>query len=163
MVVPKMVRTERGAKVLTTAPATGDRNGAFYPPMSIPASTGLESARSPLLARALAAIERHTRSLLAGPSKPIGTAPISFLDSRRPALANARPRRLEVLQLSAPVFPIPSENQIAKIVDIQDRHAVRELLLSKITSTLLSRSGRVDPRLATNPEEERWSKASHSV
>jgi hypothetical protein len=156
MVVPKMVRSDRGSNSLITA---GNRNGDMYPPISVPTLTHLENARPALLSRALAAIERCTGSILSGPRKPIDTTPISFLDAGRLALANGRSSRLQVLQLNAPSFPISSENQIAKIENIQDRHVTRELLLAKITGKLLSRSRSVDPRIATNHKEEQWSKA----
>lgn len=148
MVVPKMVRADRGSKALTTAPITDYSNGEIYSPISIPTLTCLENARPPLFSKAFAAIERCTRSLLGGPSKPIDTRSIFFLDSPRLALANGRSNRSQVLQLNAPSFPIPSGNEIAKIEDTQDRRAVREMLLSKITTTLRSRSGSVDSRLA---------------
>lgn len=146
MVVPKMVRTDRGSKALTAALTTDYRNGNINSPISIPTLSSLENARPPLLSRAFAVMERCTRSLLAGSSKPIDTTPISFLDAPRLALANGRFRRLQVLQLNAPSLQIPSENQIAKVEDIQDRRAVREMLLSKITSTLRSRAGSVAPQ-----------------
>ena len=159
MVVPKMVRADRGSKALTAAPISDYGKGDIHSPISVPTLTCLENARPPLLTRAFAVIERCTRSLLAAPGKPIDTSPIFFLDSPRLALANGRSNRSQVLQLNAPSFPTPSENQFAKIEDLQDRRAVRELLLSKITRTLRSRSGNVDPRLAMNHQEERWSKA----
>ncbi len=144
MVVPKMVRTGRGSKVLDTAPKTAGRNGDFYPSVSIPAMSSLENARPRLLSRAFSAIERCTRSLLAGPTKTVDAIPFwSRLDPQQVAVANGRPSRLQVLQLSAPNFPVPSENQIFKTGDIQDRYAVRERLLSRVTSALRSHSGGV--------------------
>jgi hypothetical protein len=140
MVVPKMDRADRMSKELTTARNTDHRNGDIYSPISVPMLSCLEDARHPLFSRAFAAIERCTRSLLAAPSKPIDTAPISVLEAPRLALAKGRLSRFQGLQLSAPSLPLPSETQIAKIEDIQDRRAVREMLLSKITSTLRSRS-----------------------
>jgi hypothetical protein len=160
MVVPKMVRTDRGPKALPPAPITNNRNGDIYPPISIPEVLSLESARPRLLSRAFAAIERCTRSILAGPAKPIDAIPLwSRLHSPHLAVANGRSRSLQVLQLSAPSSPIASENQSAKPRDTQDRHAVRELLLSKITDALRSHSGNVDRRVAMDHRQERWLKA----
>ena len=106
MVVPKMVRPDPGSKALVPAPITGYRNGATYSPMSLPTLTHLENARSPLLSRAFAVIERRAKALLAGPSKP--TDAIS-----------GRSSRLQVLPLNGASFRIPSETQIARIEDFQ--------------------------------------------
>ncbi len=142
MVVPKMVRADRESKASTIVRVIDNRNGRLHPPISIPTLTCLENARPRFLARAFAVIERCTRSLVAGPAKTIDGIPLwSGVDSPRLALANGRSSRLQVLQLNAPSFPIPSENQIGKIEGVQDRDAARELLLSKITNTLRSRSG----------------------
>ena len=148
MVVPKMVRADHGSKALT-APITDNRNGDIYPPFSIPTWTCIDNAQRPLLSRAFAAIGRRTRSLLAGPAKTVDAVPVwPRPDSSRLALANGRASRFQVLQLSAPSSSISAENQIALpegIEGIEDRHAARELLLSKITSTLRSHSRSVVP------------------
>ena len=138
MVVPKMVRADRVSPPLNeAAPFANYRNGDVYPPISIPMFASLGNPSSPFLSRALSSIGRRTRSLLAGPAKPIDR---SRLDSPWFSLANGRASRSQVLQLNAPSSPIPAENQIAKNGDIEGRHALRELLLSKVTSTLRGHS-----------------------
>lgn len=137
MVVPKMVRPERASpELIKAASPVQHRNHEIY--TAIPVSTPA-SLRKPLpesLASVLAAIGRRTKSLLAGPGKPIDTAPVwSHFDPQRLAFT-ARASRLQVLQLSAPSSPIPAETHNAKNKDRENRHAVRELLLSKITSRL---------------------------
>jgi hypothetical protein len=162
MVVPKMVRPDRGSKALPTAPIHDNRNRDTYPPIYAPTLTCLESPRTPLLSRAFAAIGRCTRLLLAGPAKTIdATIPLwSRLDSSGFALANARASRSQVLQLSAPSPSISVENRIAQQEGLEDRHALRELLLSKITSTLRSQSRRAESGLTVSHPEERWSEVS---
>ncbi len=148
MVVPKMVRPDRGSKALPAAPITDNRNSDLKSPIYTPTLTCLDSARTPLLARAFAAIGRGTRLLLAGPAKTIEATPLSSrLDSPGFALANGRASRLQVLQLSPPSPSISAVNPIADQEALKDRHAVRELLLSKITSTLRSQSRSADSSL----------------
>lgn len=137
MVVPKMVRPERvSPDLIKAAPPVQHRNHEIY--TAIPVSTPA-SLRKPLpesLASVLAAIGRRTKSLLAGPGKTIDAAPVwSHFDRQRLAFA-ARTSRLQVLQLSAPSSPLPVETRNAENEDRENRHAVRELLLSKITSRL---------------------------
>lgn len=147
MVVPKMIRPDRGSIALPAAPITDNRNRDIYPPIYTPTLTSLDNTRTPLLSRAFAAIGRRTRLLLAGPAKTIDAIPFwSRLDSPEFALANGRVSRLQVLQLSAPTPSVSAEN-IAQGEGTKDRHAVRELLLSKITSTLRSQSRRADSGL----------------
>ena len=142
MVVPKMVRPDRGSIALPTAPITDNPNRDIYPPIYTPTLISLDHVRTPLLSRAFAAVGRYTRLLLAGPAKTIDAIPFwSRLDSPGFALANGRASRLQVLQLSAPSPSISAEN-IAQQEGTKDRHAVRELLLSKITSTLRNQSRR---------------------
>jgi hypothetical protein len=149
MVVPKMVRPGRGPKALPTGPITDNPNRETYPPIYTPILTCLDNARTPLLSRAFAAIGRGTRLLLAGPAKTIPHW--SRLDSPGFTLANGRASRSQVLQLSAP-DPSISPDNIAPQEGTQDRHALRELLLSKITSTLRSQSRRADSGLkVSNP------------
>lgn len=158
MVVPKMVRPDRGSKALPTAPITDNRNRDIYPPIYTPTLTCLDNARTPLLSRAFAAIGRCTRLLLAGPAKTIDAIPLwSRLDSPGFALANGRASRLQVLQLSAPSPSISADNPIAQQEGLKYRHAVRELLLSKITSTLRSQSRSADSGLKVSRPERRWS------
>jgi len=160
MVVPKMVRPDRGSIALPTAPTTDNRNRDIYPPIHTPTLTCLDNTQTPLLSRAFAAIGRCTRLLLAGPAKTIDAIPFwCRLDSPGFALANGRASRLQVLQLSAPSPSISAEN-IAQQEGTKDRHAVRELLLSKITSTLRSQSRRTDSGLKVSNPEERWSEVS---
>jgi hypothetical protein len=160
MVVPKMVRPDRGPIALPTAPITDNRNRDIYPPIYTPTLTSLDDIRTPLLSRAVAAIGRCTRLLLAGPAKTIDAIPFwSRLDSPGFALANGRASRLQVLQLSAPSPSISAEN-LARQESTKDRHAVRELLLSKITSTLRSQSRRADSGSEVSNPEERWSEVS---
>ncbi len=148
MVVPKMVRPDRGSKALPTAQITDNRNRDIYPPIYTPTLTFLDNARAPLFSRAFAAIGRCTRLLLSGPAKTGDAIPLwSRLDSPGFALANGRPSRLQVLQLSAPGSSILVENPIAQQAGLQNRLAVRELLLSKITSTLRSQSRSADSGL----------------
>lgn len=157
MVVPKMVRPDRGSIALPTAPITDNSNRDMYPPIYTPPLTSLDNIRTPLLSRAFAAIGRRTRLLLAGPAKTVDTIPFwSRLDSPGFALANGRTSRLQVLQLSAPSPSISAEN-IAQEEGTQDRHAGRELLLSKITSRLRSQSRSADSGLKVSNPEERWS------
>jgi hypothetical protein len=146
MVVPKMVRADRVSPALTNAaPFADHRNGDVYPPISIPTFASAGNPLSPLLSRTLAVIGRRTRSLLAGPAKPVEIAPFwSRLDATQLTIANGRASRLQVLQLNAPSSPIPAKNQVVKNEDIKDRRAVRELLLSKIISTLRSHSRSVN-------------------
>jgi len=147
MVVPKMVRPDRASKALPRAPITDNCNRDIYPPIYTPTLTCLDNIRAPLLSRAFAAIGRRTRLLLAGPAKTIDAIPFwSRLDSPACALANGRASRLQVLQLSAP-SPSTSAESIAQREGPKDRLAVRELLLSKITSTLRSQSRRADSGL----------------
>ena|SRR5579859_8012690 len=147
MVVPKMVRPDRGSMVLPTTPITDNRNRDNYSPIYTPTLTGADNIRTPLISRAFAAIGRCTRVLLAGPARTIDAIPFwSRLDSPWFALANGRASRLQVLQLSAPSPSISAEN-IAQQESAQDRHAVRELLLSKITSRLRSQSRSADSGL----------------
>ena len=162
MVVPKMVRPERGSKALPKAPIHDNRNRDTYPPIYTPTLTFLDNARTPLLSRAFAAIGRRTRLLLAGPAKIIdATIPLwSRLDSPGFALANGTASRLQVLQLSAPSPSISVENRVAQEGGLEDRHALRELLLSKITSTLRSQSRRAESGLTVSYPEERWSEVS---
>jgi hypothetical protein len=162
MVVPKMVRADRVSRALIKAAPFTDqlRNGDVYRPISIPTFASLDTPLTSFLSRALTVIERRTRSLLAGPAKAKDAIPSwSRLDSPRLALSNGRASRLQVLRLNAPSSPIPSENQFATNEDTKDRHAVRELLLSKIVRTLRGRSQSVDSTFAINHEEERWPKA----
>jgi len=142
MVVPKMVRPDRGSKALPAAPINAYRNREIYPPIYTPTLISLDHVRTPLLSRAFAAVGRYTRLLLAGPAKTVDVIPLwSRLDPPGFALANGRASRLQVLQLSAPSPSISAEN-IAQQEGTKDRHAVRELLLSKITSTLRNQSRR---------------------
>jgi hypothetical protein len=143
MVVPKMVRPDRVSKALPAAPITDNPSRDIYPPIYTPTLACLDNLRAPLLSRAFAAIGRRTRLLLAGPAKTIDAIPHwSRLDSPGFALANGRASRLQVLQLSAPSPSISVEDPVARQKGLTDRHAVRELLLSKITSTLRSRPER---------------------
>jgi hypothetical protein len=159
MVVPKMVRPDRGPKALRTAPIDNP-NCEIYPPIHTPTLACFDKARTPLLARAFAAIGRRTRLLLAEPAKTIDATPHwSRLDSPGFALANGRASRLQVLQLSAPGPSISAEN-IALQEGAQDRHALRELLLSKITSTLRSQSRKADSGSKTSNSEEPLSEVS---
>jgi hypothetical protein len=80
----------------------------------------------------------------------------SRLDLPGLALANGRASPLQVLQLSAPNSSI-SAKTIAQQEGIKDRHAVRELLLSKITSALRSQSRSADSGLKGTRPEKRWS------
>ena len=162
MVVPKMVRPDRGPKALPTAPIHDNRNRDTHPPIYTPTLTFLDNARAPLLSRAFAAIGRCTRLLLAGPAKTIdATIPLwSRLDSSGFALANARASQSQVLQLSAPSPSISVENRVAQQGGLEDRHALRELLLSKITTTLRSQSRRAESSLTVSHPEERWSEVS---
>jgi hypothetical protein len=147
MVVPKMVRPDRAAKALSAAPIADSRNRDTYPPIYAPTLACLDNARTPLLSRAFAAIGRRTRLLLAGPARTVDAiSSWSRLDSPGFALANGRASRLQVLQLNAPSPSISAEN-IAEQEGLKDQHAVRELLLSKITSRLRSRSGSADSGL----------------
>ena len=158
MVVPKMVRPDRGLKALPTAPITD--NPKIYPPIYTPTLTSFDNARTPLLSRAFAAIGRRTRLLLAGPAKTVDAIPHwSRLDSPGFALANGWASRSQVLQLSAPSPSISAEN-IGQQESAKDRHAMRELLLSKITSTLRSQSRRADSGLKVSNPEERWEEVS---
>ena len=142
MVVPKMVRPDRGSKALPEAPINAYSNRDIYPPIYTPTLISLDHVRTPLLSRAFAAVGRYTRLLLAGPAKTIDVIPLwSRLDSPGFALAHGRASRLQVLQLSAPSPSISAEN-IVQQEGTKDRHAVRELLLSKITSTLRNQSRR---------------------
>jgi hypothetical protein len=160
MVVPKMVRPDRGSIALPMKPITDNRNRDICPPIYAPTLTCLDNIRTPVLSRALAAIGRCTRLLLAGPAKTIDAIPFwSRLDSPGFALANGRASRLQVLQLSAP-SPSISGGNIAQQEGTHDRHAVRELLLSKITSRLRSQSRSADSGLKVINPEERWSEAS---
>lgn len=153
-----MVRADRGSKALTTPPIIDKRKGDIYPPFSIPTLTCFDNARRPLLSRAFAAIGRRTRSLLAGPAKTIEAVPVwPRPDSPRLAFANGQASRFQVLQLSAPSSSISAENQIAPPEGIKDRHAARELLLSKITSTLRSHSRSVDSGLKASRRDGYWS------
>jgi len=157
MVVPKMVRPDRGSKALPTAQATDNRNRDIYPPIYTPTLTCIDNPRTPLLSRAFAAIGRCTRLLLAGPAKTVDAIPVwSRLDSPRFAWANGRPGRLQVLQLSAPGPSILVENPIAQQEDLKNRLAARELLLSKITSTLRSQSRSADSGLKVSRPERPW-------
>jgi hypothetical protein len=158
MVVPKMVRPDRGSKALPTAPITDNRNRDIYPTIYTPALPCLDNVRTPLLLRAFAAVGRYTRLLLAGPAKTIDAIPLwSRLDSPGFALANGRVSRSQVLQLSAPSPSISAENTIAQQEGLEDRHAVRELLLSKITRTLRSQSRSAGSGLTVSRPERRWS------
>ena len=160
MVVPKMIRPDRGSIALPTAPIADNRNRDIYPPIYTPTLTCLDNARTPL-SRAFAAIGRRTRLLLAGPTKTIDAIPFwSRLDSPGFAFANGRASRLQVLQSSAPSPAVSAENPIAQEEGLKDRHAVRELLLSKITSRLRSQSRSADSGLKVNNPEERWSEVS---
>lgn len=146
MVVPKMVRTDRGSMASTTQPGSDNRNSDTDPPFSIPMLTCFDSARQPLLSRVFTAIGRRTRSFLTGPAKTIDAVLVwPRPDSPRLAFANGQPSRFRVLQLSAPISSISAENQIGLHEGIKDRHAARELLLSKITSTLRSHARSVAP------------------
>jgi hypothetical protein len=161
MVVPKMVRADRVSQALTKAAPFTDqlRNGDVCLPISIPTFASLDTLLPPFLSRALAVIGRRTRSLLAGPAKPVDAVPSwSRLDSPRLALASGRASRLQVLQLNTPSSPMPGENQFATNENTNERHAARELLLSKIARTARGRSQRVDSTLAINHQEERWPK-----
>ena len=145
MVVPKMVRPDRASKALPPSPITDNRNRDIHPPIYAPTLTCLDNARTPLLSRAFAALGKRTKLLRAGPAKTIDAIPLwSRFDLPGFALANGRASRLQVLQLSAPSPAFSLENPIAQQEGLQDRHAVRELLLSKITSTLRSQSRNVD-------------------
>ena len=147
MVVPKMVRPDRASKALPAAPANDYRDRDNYPPIYTPTLTCFDNVRTPILSRAFAAIGRRTRLLLAGPAKTIDATPLSSrLDSAGFALANGRASRIQVLQLNAPSPSMSAEN-IAQQDGSKDRHAVRELLLSKITNTLRSQSRRADSGL----------------
>lgn len=158
MVVPKMVRPDRGSKALPTAPLTDNRNRDIYPPIHIPTLTCFDNTRQPLLSRAFAAIGRCTRLLLAGPTKTIGATPLwSRLDSPGLALANGRASRLQILQLSAPVASISVQDSSAQQERDKDRNAARELLLSKITSTLRSQSRSAASGLKVSHPDQRWS------
>jgi len=152
MVVPKMVRPYRESKALPAAPINDKRNRDIYEPIYSPTLTSFDNARTPLISRAFAAIGRRTRLLLAGPAKTVDAIPsFSRLDSPGFTLANGRAGRLQVLQLSAP-GPAISAESIAQQEGAKDRHAMRELLLSKITSTLRSQAQRADSGLkASNP------------
>jgi len=155
MVVPKMVRADRVSQdPAGPAPHAQQRQGEKYLPISIPTTSDLRSPFPPSLSKLFAALGRRTRSLLAGPSKPIGTTPISVLGAPRFALANGRSSHFQVLQLNAPGFPIPAQNQIVRIGDIPGRNARRELLLSKITTALDSRRESIDSRLAMSHQDE---------
>jgi hypothetical protein len=161
MVVPKMVRPVRGSKALPTAPITDNRNRDIYPPIYAPTLTCLDNARTPLLSRAFAAIGRRTRLLLAGPAKTIDAIPHwSRLASPGFALANGQASRSQVLQLSAPSPSFSAENPIAQQGGLKDRHALRELLLSKITSTLRSQSRSADSGSKMSRPEKPWSEVS---
>jgi hypothetical protein len=158
MVVPKMVRPDRGSKALPTAPIADNRNRDIYPPIYPPTLPCLDNPRTPLLSRAFAAIGRCTRLLLAGPAKTIDPIPLwSRLDSPGFALANGRASGLQVLQLSAPGPSISAQDPIAQQEGLKDRHAVRELLLSKITSTLRSQSRSAHSGLKVSRPEMQWS------
>ena len=60
------------------------------------------------------------------------------IDSPRLTLTKDSANDSQILHLNAPSSAIPAENQIARIEDFSERHALRELLLSKITTTLRS-------------------------
>ena len=152
MVVPKMVRPDRASNALPAAPIHDKRTRDICTPIYSPTLTSFDNARTPLISRAFAAIGRRTRLLLAGPAKTNDAIPLwSRLDSPGFALANGRASRLQVLQLSAPGPSISADN-IAQQEVAKDRHAMRELLLSKITSTLRSQSRSADSGLkASNP------------
>src|SRR5579872_3950279 len=91
MVVPKMVRPDRGPKALPTAPIADHLNRNIYSPIYAPTLTSFDSVRTPLLSRAFAAIGRRTRLLLAGPAKAIDAISLwSPFDSPGFALANGR-------------------------------------------------------------------------
>ena len=157
MVVPKMVRPDRGSKALPTAPIPDNRNRDIYSQIYAPTLTCLENARTPLLSRAFTAIGRYTRLLLAGPAKTIDAIPLwSRLDSPGFALANGRASRLQVLQLSAASPSISAENPMVQRESLTDRHAVRELLLSKITRTLRSQSRSADSCSKVSRPERQW-------
>jgi hypothetical protein len=161
MVVPKMIRPDRGSKALPTAPITGNRNRDIYPPIYTPTLPCFDNARTPLLSRAFAAIGRRTRLLLAGPAKTVDVIPPScFIDSPGFALANGGASHLQVLQLSAPSSSISARNPIAQQEGLKDRHAVRELLLSKITSRLRSQSQGADSGLNVSRSERQGSEGS---
>ena len=158
MVVPKMVRPDRGLKALPTAPLTDNRNRDIYPPIHIPTLTCFDNTRQPLLSRAFAAIGRCTRLLLAGPTKTIDAIPLwSRLDSPGLALANGRASHLQILQLSAPEASISVQDSSAQQEPAKDKNAARELLLSKITSTLRSQSRSADSGLKVSHPDQRWS------
>ncbi len=146
MVVPKMVRADRLPPALTeAAPLTDHRNGDAHSPIAIPTFASAGNPLSPLLSRVLAAIGRRTRPLLAAPANPAETEPFwSRPDAPQSTIANGRARRMQVLQLNAPRSPIPARNQIAETAGINDRSAVRELLLAKITGTLRNHPWDVD-------------------
>jgi len=159
MVVPKMVRPDRGSKALPAAPIAENPNRNIYPPIYAPTLASLDHARTPFLARAFAALGRRTRLLLAGPAKTADATPLwSRLDPPEFALANGRSSRLQVLQLSAPGPSISPGNPIAE--QEEDRHALRELLLSKITSTLRSQSRSADSSVKVSRPERLWSEVS---
>jgi hypothetical protein len=135
MVVPKMVRADRLSPALTeAAPLTDHRNGDVHPPIAIPTFASAGNPLSPLLSRVLSVIGRRTRPLLAGPANPTETEPFwSGLDAPQSTIANNRASS-----------PIAARNQIAETAGINDRRAVRELLLAKITGTLRNHPRDVD-------------------
>jgi hypothetical protein len=149
MVVPKMVRPDRAQQETagTAAPAQYRRDDTYLP-ISIPTASDSRNPFAPSLSRVFAALGRRTRSLWSGPSQPVDTTPISFLDAQRLALESSRSSRVQVLQLNAPSFSTPARNQLARIEDVPGRHARREPLLSKIASTLDNHRGSIEPALA---------------
>jgi hypothetical protein len=154
MVVPKMVRPDRGSNALPMVPITDNRNRHGYVPIYTPT---LDNARQPLLAGAFAAVGRYTRSLLAAPAKSMDAILVwSRRDLLGLNLANGRASRPQVLQLSAPSPSISAEDS-TRHEATKDRHAVRELLLAKITSSLRSRSKDANSALKVSHPQERWS------
>ena len=153
-VVPKMVRPDRGSKALPKVPIADNHNRHGYVPIYTPT---LDNARQPLLAGAFAAIGRCTRSLLAAPAKSMDALLVwSRSDLLGLNLANGRASRPQVLQLSAPSPSISAEDSTQPEAT-KDRHAARELLLSKITSSLRSRSRDANSALKVSHPQERWS------
>ena len=151
MVVPKMVRPDRASQALPAAPIVENPNRNIYSPIYTPTLACFDNARTPFFSRAFAAIGRRTRLLLAGPAKTSDAIPHwSRVDSPGFASANGRGSRLQVLQLSAPGPSSSAEDPILQQEGLEDRHAVRELLLSKITSTLRSQSRSADSGLKVN-------------
>lgn len=163
MVVPKMSRADRASNALTST-LSGHANGELHPSVSMPTLDALESGRHRLLSRTFAALERCTKSLLTGPAKHIDVIPVwSRLEPPQLASANGRSHRSQILELQGdrfqvPLEKVPPENRIAKIDNLQDRQEFRELLLSKITGTLRSRSRNGEPGHTETQQDERWAK-----